>query len=390
MADEQFRWLDRATAEILLRGESLEAVPDDTRDQAERLARTLESLTAEPAKPGAELPGEAAALAAFRAARADRDQARDRTAGPARTRSSDAGLVRIGGPERNPGRPRWSRPVRLGLTAVLAAGMVGGVAVAATSGVLPTPFIRDDPSPAASVSAAATPERPLGSPSPKGVLPGEPTPGEPTAATPGDDTRDRPPGGQASGDDSTPGRWSGAPAACRDVRDGKELTADRRRALQGAAGGPGRVRSYCRTVLTGAGGTGGTGGTGHDSEGGGQGRPGAGGEGQGDRPGGKGGQGEQSDDEGHHIAPGGKGDGDGGGDGGKGSGDGYGSGHSSGHGHGQGAGYGHGHGHGRHRGGVDHDGDHEGDGQGGRRHTDGSTDLTPTYRALKSASAKSL
>ncbi|MEU1296882.1 hypothetical protein ABZ439_31245 [Streptomyces sp. NPDC005840] len=348
MADEQSRWLDRATAEILLRGESLEAVPADTREQAERLARTLDSLAAEPPKPGAELPGEAAALAAFRAVRAERDQARDLTAGPVRSRASDAGLVRIGGVGRDPGRPRWSRPVRLGLSAVLAAGMVGGVAVAATSGVLPTPFGGDEPSPGASVSAAATPELPLMSPSPKGVLPGEPTPGGSTSVTPGGGPGDRPSATPGRGDDTVTGRWSGAPAACRDVRDGKELTADRRRALQGAAGGPGRVLNYCRAVLSDAGGAG------HDAEGTGQNHQGPGGDGQGPgQGGGRGGQGEQGDDEGHHMAPGGQGDGDGGGgdDGGSGHG------HGSGHGTGRGTGWGHG-GHGGHRG--------AGDGRDGR------------------------
>ncbi|MDF3149711.1 hypothetical protein PBV88_53320, partial [Streptomyces sp. T21Q-yed] len=65
MADEQYRWLDRETAERLLRGESLEAVDAADRDQAEQLAKTLESLTVEPPLSSAELPGEAAALAAF-------------------------------------------------------------------------------------------------------------------------------------------------------------------------------------------------------------------------------------------------------------------------------------------------------------------------------------
>ncbi|MBK3643359.1 extensin, partial [Streptomyces sp. MBT33] len=58
MADEQYTWLDRATAEALLRGESLEAVDAAARDQAERLAKTLEALTAEPPPTSAALTGE--------------------------------------------------------------------------------------------------------------------------------------------------------------------------------------------------------------------------------------------------------------------------------------------------------------------------------------------
>ncbi|PAZ16179.1 hypothetical protein CLM62_09770, partial [Streptomyces sp. SA15] len=128
MADEQYRWLDRDTAESLLSGESLEAVDAPARDQAERLAKTLDALTVEPPPTSAELPGEAAALAAFRSARAERGGERavlgDRTRGS----SSDAGLLRVGRPGQDTPRPRRGRVVRLGLAAALAVGMVGGVA----------------------------------------------------------------------------------------------------------------------------------------------------------------------------------------------------------------------------------------------------------------------
>ncbi|MGW4274048.1 extensin, partial [Streptomyces seoulensis] len=80
MADEQYRWLDRDTAERLLRGEPLDTVDPAVRDQAERLARALNALAADPyadaPQAAAELPGEAAALAAFRKATADRTDAR--------------------------------------------------------------------------------------------------------------------------------------------------------------------------------------------------------------------------------------------------------------------------------------------------------------------------
>ncbi|MFI7411300.1 hypothetical protein ACIBU0_21805 [Streptomyces sp. NPDC049627] len=265
MADEQYRWLDRDTAERLLRGESLEAVDAADRDQAEQLAKTLEALTLEPPLSSAELPGEAAALAAFRAARADRDDVAmtvgHRSGSPA-SRAGDVGLVRIGGPARAARRPRWGRPVRFGLAAALAVGMVGGVAVAAGTGVLRTPFGGDDPArPAASVSAAVPPERPLISPSPDlgarneptppGTSKNSPGPGAPRGTAPGGSAGDRESAGEHGGKQSGGRRKS--VSACRDMRDGKQLSGDRRRALESAAGSAARVWKYCTGVLTGAG-----------------------------------------------------------------------------------------------------------------------------------------
>ena len=303
------QWLDRETAELLLRGESLETVDGAARDQAERLAKTLEGLIVESPLSSAELPGEAAALAAFRAARSGvlPEQA---AAGfhRARPRTSDAGLVRIGGPAPGPGRSRWGRPARFGLTAVLAAGMVGGVAFAATTGVLPTPFGHDEPHPVTSVSVGASPDRPLVSPSQNSAL-GDPTPDGSSSPSAGPTApHGRADGGSSAkpGSGSDDGRatgggwWLGAPSACRDVRDGRELTADRRKALEGAAGGPGtaRVWKYCKNVLAGNDGASHSG-DGKDGKGkGGQG-------GQGHQNGKGGDQGDQGGDgDGHHIAPG--------------------------------------------------------------------------------------
>ena len=303
------RWLDRETAELLLRGESLEAVDPASRDQAERLAKTLDGLIVESPLSSAELPGEAAALAAFRAARSG--ALGERTADGrhrSRPRSSDAGLVRIGGSAPDPRRSRWGRPARFGLTAVLAAGMVGGVAFATTTGVLPTPFGHDEPGPVASVSVGASPDRPLVSPSQNSAL-GDPTPDGSSSPSTGPTTPHGSAGGGSSakpGSGSDDGRatgggwWLGAPSACRDVRDGKELTADRRRALEGAAGGSGaaRVWKYCKNVL----GTDVASRGGDDKDGKGKGDHG----GQGDQNGkGGGDQGDQGGDgDGHHIAPG--------------------------------------------------------------------------------------
>ncbi|WP_406198156.1 hypothetical protein OG331_19975 [Streptomyces sp. NBC_01017] len=290
MADEQYRWLDRETADRLLGGESLEAVDPADRDQAERLAKTLEALTAEPALSSAELPGEAAALAAFRAARAGRDPASATVGHSSASGASevsdapgagpvDVGLVRIGGADNGvcrPRRPRWARPVRLGLAAALAVGMVGGVAVAAGTGVLTSPFVGDEGGrPAATVSAPAPPERPLFSPSPEGGVRGGPTPDDDSQApTDPGTTEGAEPGGPAPDRGSAPGRdkaargwWKVVTAYCRDLRDGKELSSDRRRALESAAGGSERVRKYCRGVLGAVGdGTWGKSGSGKDGD----------------------------------------------------------------------------------------------------------------------------
>ncbi|MER6789063.1 hypothetical protein ABT330_31330, partial [Streptomyces sp. NPDC000658] len=136
MADKHDRWLDRETAERLLRGESPDnAVDGAAGEEAERLARTLGALSALRGRPhpaaahpsdDEELPGEAAALAAFRKAHADRTDLAVRAAGtdavertapsgragrpPRAEVFADAGLVRIGGPLPRSGRTsRWSR-----------------------------------------------------------------------------------------------------------------------------------------------------------------------------------------------------------------------------------------------------------------------------------------
>ncbi|WP_328342734.1 hypothetical protein [Streptomyces violaceus] len=271
MADEQYRWLDRETAERLLSGEPLEAVDGADAGQAERLARTLGALSASPPLTSEELPGEAAAMAAFRKARAERADAAASLPAPETTNAKaaaeavDAGLVRIGtGTSRGSGsgavrRPRWARPARLALAAVLAVGMVGGIAVAAGTGVL-TPFGGDEPDPGSSVSAAVSPPgRPLESPSPSDPVQGGSTP---------DDAPSGPAAGGSGGTGRGEARENVAPkpgsgergdrpgdsrrkitSACRDLRDGKRLNADRRRALRDAAGGT-RVWNYCKGVLS--------------------------------------------------------------------------------------------------------------------------------------------
>ncbi|WP_369391470.1 hypothetical protein AB5J72_30550 [Streptomyces sp. CG1] len=310
MADEQDKWLNRETAERLLRGESLEAVDASARDQAEGLSQVLGALSAQAAPATGELPGEQAALAAFRKAREAADAERTvavRAAGASALPGpgGDAGLVRIGAPARTgirDRRPRWARPVRLGLAAALTVGTLGGVAMAAGTGMLPTPFEPAHPRPAVSVSADGSSGGPSASDSPQGTA--SPTqPGTPSGST---GTRRGGASGEASGPDGRPGgsaspgagdlsgtlgsRWKDAAAACRDIQDGKGLDTGRRRALENLAGGSARVSQFCKVVLTAVDSVGGQGSGGQGDENGGNGKD-KGGKGQGEGNGQGGGDG---------------------------------------------------------------------------------------------------
>ncbi|MEU3829890.1 hypothetical protein AB0F36_31930 [Streptomyces sp. NPDC029080] len=334
MADEQYKWLNRETAERLLRGESLEAVDPSARDQAEHLSQALGALSAQAAPAAGELPGEQAALAAFRKAReaaeAERTAAAHAlSAARAPAPGSDAGLVRIGAPTRTgirARRPGWARPARLALAAALTVGTLGGVAVAAGSGVLPTPFGDEHPRPGASVPAGTSTGEPLASPSPWLTPGGGAGTGVPGATggtgVPGDRTQESRDSGSdeaageddASGHSTAPGTgapsatsgpgWGGVAAACRTLRDGGELDAGRERALADLAGGSGRVTRYCKVLLAAgdvvsgatSGGAGGDVGTGQDRDK----RPGKGGRSKGGGGHKGGGQGDgRGDEDGH-------------------------------------------------------------------------------------------
>ncbi|WP_225836201.1 hypothetical protein [Streptomyces sp. NK08204] len=287
MADEHYKWLNRETAERLLRGEPLdEAVDAAARDQAERLSEALGALSVQAAPTTGELPGEQAALAAFRKAReaaeAERTAAALADGSPGRRSAVPApgvgeGTVRSGTRARTgtpartrprSGRPHWARPVRLALAAALAAGTLGGVAVAAGTGVLPVPFGGGRPGPASSTSTAQGPDRLLASTSPRATAGSGAPSGTPDAGTGG---ADRDGTGRTSGTHKGTGQsaggadqgvsgavkpsgtagtwWRDAGAACRDIRDGKELDAVRRRSLESLAGGSTRVSSYCKALL---------------------------------------------------------------------------------------------------------------------------------------------
>ncbi|WUS98806.1 hypothetical protein OHA46_19955 [Streptomyces sp. NBC_00708] len=322
MADEQYAWLDKEAAEKLLRGEPVDPAEGRPCQDAERLAAALDAV-ARTARPAAgELPGEAAALAAFRAAprraaaqapAAHGDDHGTAMLAPVRIGRAASGARGVAAGPRGDRPFRWSRPLRFGLVASLACCAIGGVAVAAGSGVLPGPFGRHAPSPATSVSAAASPEE-LGS----GVLPDEETSAPPPPGTPtpdpsssgsgkDDDDTAHPDGGAPQGDRSGegdggtgPGRTGGSRTgggtesgdtgsdkgdgatdpdqgnghsgdsdgdssatwyaktlkACRDYREGK-LDDDRRTRLEALAKGARNLDRFCDRLLGGEDGKGG-------------------------------------------------------------------------------------------------------------------------------------
>ncbi|MFS0692423.1 hypothetical protein [Streptomyces nitrosporeus] len=305
MADERYEWLDADAAESLLRGEWTEPAGAHGLTGARELEAALRALRA-PCPPGAGLPGEEAVLAAFREAAAGRAGAA-RTAGAGHP-DSLAHTVRIGVPHQGPARrrPRWSRPLRYGLAVSLAGCALGGVAVAAGTGVLPVPFgDRVSPVPASSVSAAATPEelraKPPGAP-PSARSSGSPDAPAPTAdpdpSGPGEDGRESPRDGFGGGVDreraGDGGRGGGAggdgpghspepstgppgkdPAGvygkwvqgCRDHRAGR-LDGESRRRLAELARGEKNVERFCDHLLGGGGDKGGGKGNGGDGPGG--------------------------------------------------------------------------------------------------------------------------
>ncbi|MEU7551279.1 hypothetical protein AB0B01_02765 [Streptomyces sp. NPDC044571] len=287
MADERNRWLDRAAAERVLRGGPVAPVADHHAREAEaRLRDALDSLRVPPAHPGEQLPGEAAAVAAFRAARGGA------AATTADTAVFDEPLIDLGTvvpapvPVRAFGTGR-SRALRFGLAAALAGVAVGGIAAAAGAGLLDR-ITHDSAGPAPAVSLSADED-----PQPSGDITG-PTPGpqlRPTplrdgfAPTPGAPTAPGPDGnpwtgsgtgsgaGTGSGSGSTPGSAAGGSAGkdqssgatdllrdtdkesrlkavdlCEAYRSG-HMTADRRERLSKLAKGLARIPHYCEALL---------------------------------------------------------------------------------------------------------------------------------------------
>ncbi|MGW6536021.1 hypothetical protein ACWGDD_09385 [Streptomyces sp. NPDC055011] len=290
MADERYQWLDPEAAERLLRGEPVDAVDPSDRARADALADALAAArTAAAPAPGTPLAGEEAALAAFRTATAARATASARAASaPAQdpALSADLGRVRLTSAPR-PAR-QWGRSLKYGLAAALAAVTVGGVAVAASTGVLP--LVDQEPSRTVTAAETATPPEPSGSggssaPTPaierhedpsRSADPGTPTEttapgtsptGRPDATTttprPGTSSprEDRPERGPAAptttsgaGDDARQGRI----AACREYRSGR-LDAATRERLSRLLRNEEPLRAYCDRLLAGTTDKGGTG-----------------------------------------------------------------------------------------------------------------------------------
>ncbi|MFJ6613142.1 hypothetical protein ACIQPT_23010 [Streptomyces sp. NPDC091289] len=341
MADEHYEWLDKDAAERLLRGEPVVPVGDQARTDAFRLAEALGTARGGRRPSAGELPGEDAVLAAFRQAGHGKgvDRLAGRDAGAAVPgRPGMLHAVHIGSAPDTPARrPRWSRPVRFGLAASLAGCALGGVAVAAGTGVFAGTFGgQGSPTPATSVSAAETPgplmsSGPVDDPSspadpsppdepevsfspadresagpdePDGARTGE-TGREPDAdrtgnpdrpggdgreeTTGGGDGRDERPGGSGgSGDGTDTGNWyEKSVKACKAFRAGTLDDRSRRQLIQ-LAKGEKNLERFCGRLLDGNGGSGGGnggsggsggsgGGDGDDDDDGGQNGPGDGG-----------------------------------------------------------------------------------------------------------------
>ncbi|MCK2143244.1 MULTISPECIES: hypothetical protein [unclassified Streptomyces] len=251
MADEHHGWPTEDATERLLRGEHsgpADAPPDPP--EAAALRAAFATLTAPgPAEQAAAREEEA--VAAFRTAH----------------RRTGAGVVRLGRPA--PAPSRWGRPVRFGLAVALGGFMIGGVAMAAGAGVLPSPFRgTENPAPAASVSADSSSPEVLVSPEPDPSEPASPTPPDspsPPASSPGEptpeeDETDPPRSGTPTPERSphpgrTPSRGGGwdweerTETACRAYEDGTMDAEHRRRLERLAKGGPGAIERFCRGVL---------------------------------------------------------------------------------------------------------------------------------------------
>ncbi|MFE7131616.1 hypothetical protein ACFVIM_12205 [Streptomyces sp. NPDC057638] len=266
MGDERYDWLDRSTAEKLLRGEPVETPDERTRLQAARLGHAL-SRTAHPdpdpaVDPGTPLPGEAAAMAAFRAARessaADRAAAgtEDGTTAPA-DGGLALGLVQLARqPRRRPGA-RLGGTMRFATLSAVAVFTFGGVAVAATSGLLPSPFDQREPAGSTVVATAPSAGR-SESPHPPGSgpttdgSPGAPIPAE-TTGLPGASTPAATRPGERRGKD--PRRWgiyNKLMSSCQAYR-ARTLDPVDAEWLEAVARGPEKIPGFCDRLLSGGG-----------------------------------------------------------------------------------------------------------------------------------------
>lgn len=239
----------RRARAALLSGEPLAGLPPHARDRAQQLVRTLHAVTAPApgARPGCEPPPEV--LAAYRAGRESAaGRAADATGAP-------HPVLADGAARRGFGPRSWARSTRLVATGVLSLGMVSGVAVAAGSGALSSPFPapqkqsprHEAPAPLGSEGAIAT-GQPLFSPAPGGT-------DDPSGAV-RESARPRPSVSAGPGEDTGPpgsGRYTDASSAtlrgCQDRMRDRRLGVSTLRGLARLAGGSGEVRDFCRRLL---------------------------------------------------------------------------------------------------------------------------------------------
>ncbi|MFD9207694.1 hypothetical protein ACFVZM_15645 [Streptomyces sioyaensis] len=260
MADDRYNWLDKDTAERMLRGEPVGARHGDGARELEQLLQAAAAVGAKVPET-VELPGEEAAMAAFR-----------RTAGrgsAAHTRSRGADEAFGGGRGTAVAeRTRFGRPVRRGFAVALAACAIGGVAVAAGTGVLPSPFRDGEPEPASSVSAGETPgtfdtpepgaqtdgtteSTPDPTPSGQAAGPGTPAPGSSPGATPPGGTPGTGQRGNGGGNSGHDDKKNLLLALCQSYAAGKRdgMDRDALHRLEQKAGGADKVLAFCRAYL---------------------------------------------------------------------------------------------------------------------------------------------
>ncbi|MER7395945.1 hypothetical protein ABT381_10555 [Streptomyces sp. NPDC000151] len=292
MADDRYSWLDKNAAESLLRGERVDAGGGFGADELNDLLNAAAVAGAHPPA-DAPLPGEEAAAAAFRQASAGRSTRDTAAAGGAARATAEDGIPVVrsvpgGGASRTTERTRIGRPFRRGLAVALAGCALGGVAVAAGTGVLPTPFYGGHADPSPSATAAVTPSllesqgpgadasddagrspdaspdsSAPATPTSPGSSDGTPTPGHKGGGASKDPLPQLTPGGGGLGT-GTAKRRAAVLALCRDYEAGRTSPGDRRR-LERAVGGAEKLHALCKQYLQQNGVTGGLGGSGPTS-----------------------------------------------------------------------------------------------------------------------------
>ncbi|MEU4889842.1 MULTISPECIES: hypothetical protein [Streptomyces] len=277
MADDRYSWLDEDAAERLLRGEPLDvpgagAGDGPARERARRLSAALQCV-ADPARLPAGTDEEGAFLSEAVVLAAFRETAPGAHAHGAVPGTRGRSLFRLPRTTAGDGRrTSLGRPLRAGIAAALAGCALGGVAVAAGTGVLPTPFNQSvEPGPTGSAPGTGSdPSTPgHGAGGTDGESPGdghEPNEhGEKSPGTGGHGgtkglggEQDRPADGEGGTLDGIPGnpgfgdeRTRGAAIVLCRHYTADTLDRKTRERLEAAAGGPAAAGDYCARLLNG-------------------------------------------------------------------------------------------------------------------------------------------